>query len=368
MDARFGFDYYINAGRKNNARYSGLVGRHLNQLMEQKAREIAERVQRRDNIRQKFLGEYAKVADKAKLGKFKKLSDDFLFEHARLDSEPSGMPKYITKVRKSLIQEQAKIASRVGLDLKRISKIRRNFADRFSEDVLKDRAVPVGRFLSPRDLRPFPPLLKLPHGPDSNPDVSVYEAPYDGWRYSWWYNMRGVNPNASIIPWVDQSTGFTGSQTNFYMGTDGDNQFDAETSSQVAIYHQMNRKGRIRVIPLIQCINVTHSSRIIDESGLFGFVGVMFGGNANVFNLDITLDSGNLNVGTGVIQDDSADDSVPGQVQMFGFDIPITFNGGEEVLLWMGTGAKIHIWGSDVQIFYSAVQQWQLNGVIIVTQ
>jgi hypothetical protein len=367
MEARLGFDYYINGGRTSNGTLSSLVGKHLSQLTEERTRHSAEQIPHRNRIRQEFSSELAKVANKSRVAEFKKLSKDFLLEHARLENKPSLMPQYITKVRESLIQEQRSIASRLGLDLEHAARIRRDFAERMSRNVLADSAVPVGNFLSPDDLHQFPHLLKRP---GSNPDVSVYEAPFDGWRYAWWYNIYGVNPNVSNLDhWSDQATGFTGSQISFYIGTDesNDNHFDGENNSEVAIVHQMNRAGRIRVIALIQCVQDTQWSRTIDESGIFGVPGLFFDNSAHVFNLDITLDSGNLNVGKGVIRDSFADDPVPLQVQTFGFDVPITFSSGQEVVLWMGTGAQVHCWGDDVQIFYSTLQQWQLQGVIVVT-
>jgi hypothetical protein len=337
--------------------------------VEDRVRQIAERLRARSTIKQAFSAELASVADNATIAELKKRSKEFLLEHARLDNEPSGMPEYTRNISEALRHEQREIASRLGLNVEQASSIRREFAERMSREISSDRAVPVGDFLHTEDLRPFLPLLKKPQSPNSNPDVSVYEAPFDGCRFSWWYHINGVNPHVSNMDrWCDQATGLTGSQISFYMGTDGDeNHFDGGNSCQVAIIHQMNRTGRIRVIALLQCVHDTQSSRIIDESGFFGVPGISFNSSTHVFNMQLALGLGDLTVGQGIIRDSSGDDPVPLQAQTFGFDVPITFNGGQDVVLWMGTAIEAHVWGDDVQIFYNTLQQWQLRGVIVLT-
>src|SRR5215831_16818453 len=124
MEARSGFDYYINGGRTSQSTVSALVGKHLNQLTEERIRHSTEQVPYRNRIRQEFSSELAKVANPSKVAEFKKLSKDFLLEHARLENKPSLMPQYITKLRESLIEEQRSIASRLGLDLEHAARIR----------------------------------------------------------------------------------------------------------------------------------------------------------------------------------------------------------------------------------------------------
>jgi hypothetical protein len=217
-------------------------------------------------------------------------------------------------------------------------------------------------------------------------DVAIYQAPFEGFGYRWSFSAAGSNffIDEATNRIYDAHLGLTANQIAISLGVDSNTDathFTAENVSLLLINHPMKVTGYVSVVGFMQCVSDQDDVKILDHSQEFTWFGnVGLGSSITTDTHALYVDIAGENLGkTHFFQQDyiphdtgdhdysGYDNYVPSELKSVGVALPVQFNAGENIALWVGTGTSSTSHAVGQEIRTNTFQSWKLQEVWVIT-